>query len=191
MTEIVKAKASDVVTCALVGNPKSNDTIKAGGVFTFECFGSDGQLKWTDSFHNIVVSAGLANMNNAFFGASAQTITWYLGLVTGPGSSTTYATSDVLGSHSGWVENASYSGARKAMVFGSATVADPSIITNSASPSSFTFTSSATIAGAFVCSVSSGTSGILFSEGDFGAGDKTVAIGDILNVTYTFTLDGT
>jgi hypothetical protein len=52
-------------------------------------------------------------------------------------------------------------------------------------------TGSATIAGAFLCNVASGTSGILFSAGDFSAGDKVVANGDTLNVTYTFSLTAT
>jgi hypothetical protein len=64
------------------------------------------------------------------------------------------------------------------------------VITNSASPSSFTMTANAqTIAGAFLCSVSSGTSGILFSAGDFTGGDKIVDSGDTLSVTYQFSLD--
>jgi hypothetical protein len=48
-----------------------------------------------------------------------------------------------------------------------------------------------TIAGAFLCNVSSGTSGILFSAGDFTGGDKLVDSGDTLNVTYTFSLTAT
>jgi hypothetical protein len=64
------------------------------------------------------------------------------------------------------------------------------VITNSASPSTFTMTSNAqTIAGAFLCSVDSGTSGVLFSAGDFTGGDKIVDSGDTLSVTYTFSLD--
>ena len=46
-----------------------------------------------------------------------------------------------------------------------------------------------TIAGAFLCSVTSGTSGVLFSAGDFTGGDKIVDSGDTLTVTYTFSLD--
>ena len=53
---------------------------------------------------------------------------------------------------------------------------------------SFTMTGSATIAGAFVTNASSGTSGVLFAEGDFTGGDKSVTTGDSLAVTYTFSL---
>jgi hypothetical protein len=48
-----------------------------------------------------------------------------------------------------------------------------------------------TIAGAFLCTVDSGTSGILFSAGDFTGGDNLVDSGDTLNVTYTFSLTAT
>jgi hypothetical protein len=38
--------------------------------------------------------------------------------------------------------------------------------------------------------VATGTSGILFSESDFQApGDRAVVSGDVLNVTYQFSLD--
>jgi hypothetical protein len=46
------------------------------------------------------------------------------------------------------------------------------------------------IAGAFLASTTD-NSGILFSEGDFTGGDKSVASGDTLNVTYTFSLTAT
>jgi hypothetical protein len=46
-----------------------------------------------------------------------------------------------------------------------------------------------TVAGAFLSSVDSGTSGVLFSVGSFTGGDKFVDSGDTLNVTYTFSLD--
>jgi hypothetical protein len=48
------------------------------------------------------------------------------------------------------------------------------------------------VAGAFLCSVATGTSGILFSASDFQSpGDRTVVSGDTLTVTYTFSLDAT
>ena len=185
------SSAKDQVSASLVTRPALGETVGAGGVYTVTCVGADGVEKWSDTFHNLVMNGGLANMNGVYFAASAQSTTWYLGLVTGPGSSTTYAAADTLASHAGWTENTDYTGNRKAVTFGSATSANPSVITNSASPSSFAMTGTATIAGAFLCNVSSGTSGVLFSAGDFTGGDKSVASGDTLNVTYTFSLTAT
>ena len=159
--------------------------------YTVECVGADGKVKWTDTFHNLVMNVGVQDMNTQYFKGSAYTASPFLGLVTGPASGTTYAAADTLASHAGWTENTAYTGSRKAVTFGTATTANPSVITNSASPSTFSMTGSATIAGAFLCTVASGTSGILFSAGDFSAGDKVVASGDTLNVTYTFSLTAT
>jgi hypothetical protein len=185
------SSAKDQVSASLVTRPGLGETVGAGGVYTVTCVGADGVEKWTDTFHNLVMNGGLANMNGVYFGAGAQSTTWYLGLVTGPGSGTTYAAGDTLASHAGWTENTDYTGNRKAVTFGSATTANPSVITNSASPSSFAMSGTATIAGAFLCNVASGTSGVLFSAGDFTGGDKSVASGDTLNVTYTFSLTAT
>lgn len=189
------SSAKDQVTATLVTRPGLSDTVGAGGVYTVTCVGADGVEKWSDTFHNLVVNQGLANMNGAYLAGTAQTTTWYLGLVEGPGSSTTFTATDTLASHGatgsgGWTENTDYSGSRKAVTFGSATSANPSVISNSASPSAFTMTGTATIAGAFLASTTD-NSGILFSEGDFTGGDKSVASGDTLNVTYTFTLTAT
>jgi hypothetical protein len=192
-TEI--SKAQDVVSASLVAKPGSTERVGAGGVFTVTCHGSDGQLKWSDSFHNLVVNQGLQDMNSQYFKGAGYTAAWYLGLVTGPGSGTTYAAGNTLATHAGWTENTAYTtsggaGVRAAVTFGTATTADPSVINNSASPSVFTMTSNAqTIAGAFLASVSTGTSGILFSAGDFTGGDKVVDSGDSLSVTYSFSLD--
>jgi len=192
-TEI--SKAQDVVSASLVARPGSTERVGAGGVFTVTCHGSDGQFKWSDSFHNLVVNEGLQDMNSKYFKGSGYTAAWYLGLVTGPGSGTTYAAGDTLAVHAGWTENTAYTttggaGVRAAVTFGTATTADPSVIANTASPSVFTMTSNAqTIAGAFLASSSSGTSGVLFSAGDFTGGDKLVDSGDSLSVTYSFSLD--
>jgi hypothetical protein len=192
-TEI--SKAQDVVSASLVARPGSTERVGAGGVFTVTCHGSDGQFKWSDSFHNLVVNEGLQDMNSKYFKGSGYTAAWFLGLVTGPGSGTTYAAGNTLAVHAGWTENTAYTttggaGVRAAVTFGTATTADPSVIANTASPSVFTMTSNAqTIAGAFLASVSTGTSGILFSAGDFTGGDKLVDSGDSLSVTYSFSLD--
>jgi len=185
-----QSKAQDVVVASSVMRPTGADSARAGGVYSVECRDAVGNLKWTDTFHNLVVNQGLQDMNSKYFSASGYTAAWYLGLVTGPGSGTTFAAADTLASHAGWTENTNYTGNRKAVTFGTATTADPSVISNSAAPSTFTMNANAqTIAGAFLSSVSSGTSGVLFSAGDFTGGDKIVDSGDTLSVTYSFSLD--
>lgn len=188
---IEKATSTDSMTAGLVAKTGFGETAKGGGVFHVQCFDKDGKLKWEDQMHNLVVNEGLQDMNTQYFKGSAYTAAFFLGLVTGPGSSTTYAAADTLASHAGWTEFTNYSGSRKAVTFGTATTADPSVISNSASPSQFSITGGGgTVAGAFLCTVASGTSGILFSEADFQSpGDRVVVAGDTLNVTYTFSLD--
>lgn len=188
-----KASSSDVAAASLVvgGNFKSG--VRGGGVFHVQCFDKDGNLKWEEKAHNLVVNEGLQDMNDKYFTGSTYTAAWYLGLVEGPGAGNTYAAADTLASHTGWTEipvSTGYTGNRKAVTFGSPTAADPSVINNSGSPSQFAMLGTYTVAGAFLASVDTGTSGILFSVSNFQApGDRSVVNGDTLNVTYEFSLD--
>jgi hypothetical protein len=188
-----QAKSNDLVGSALTVSKPVTEGIGAGGVYTLQCFDKDGLLKWEASTHNLVVNVGLQDMNTQYFKGSTYTAAWYIGLVTGPGSGTTFAAGDTMSSHAGWTENTGYSNAtRPAATFGTATTADPSVIDNSASPASFSINATSTIAGAFLVSNSTkgGTTGILFSASDFTSpGDRSVVSGDTLNVTYTFSLD--
>lgn len=187
------SKAQDAVSASLTANKGATERVGAGGVFTVTCVGADGVEKWSDTFHNLVVNQGLQDMNAKYFQGSGYTAAWYLGLVEGPGSGTTYAAGNTLASHAGWTEltpGTAYTGNRKAVTFGTPSTADPSVVDNSASPSSFAMlVNSTVVAGAFLCTVASGTSGVLFSAGDFTGGDKNVDSGDTLNVTYSFSLD--
>ena len=187
-TEI--SKASDSVSGAVIRKSDFVHSASAGGVFTITCRDKDGNLKWEESSPNLVVNVGLQDMNAKYFVGSAYTATWFLGLITGPSSGTTFAAGDTLVTHAGWTEDTNYAGTRKACTFGTATTADPSVITNSLNTASFTMNATTTIAGAFLCSVASGTSGILFSASDFQSpGDRSVVNADVLVVTYTFNLD--
>lgn len=165
---------------------------KAGGVFKIQCIDKDGNLKWEAESHNLVVNQGLQSMNAVYFSAATQITTWYIGLY-GAASSNNPAAGDTMSSHIGWTEVTAYSNAtRPTCTFGTATTADPSVITNSASPAAFNINGSTTVGGAFLTSnnTKGGTTGTLFSAADFSApGDRTVANGDTLNVTYTFSLD--
>jgi hypothetical protein len=187
-TEI--SKTSDSVYGAVIRKSDFVHSAAAGGVFTVTCRDKDGNLKWEESNPNLVVNQGLQDMNAKYFVGSAYTATWFLGLITGPASGTTFAAGDTLASHAGWTEDTNYAGTRKACTFGTATTADPSVITNSLNTASFTMNATTTIAGAFLTNVASGTSGVLFSASDFQSpGDRAVVNGDVLVVTYTFNLD--
>jgi hypothetical protein len=187
---IAKSSSVDNVSSALTARTGTSDGMRAGGVFHVQCLDKDGNLKWETSEHNLVVNEGLQNMNTEYFKGSTYSASFFLGLVTGPGSGTTFAAADTLASKA-WTEYTDYAGSRKAVTFGTATTADPSVISNTASPASFTISGAGgTVAGAFLCTVASGTSGVLFSESDFQSpGDRVVVSGDTLNVTYTFSLD--
>lgn len=186
-----KAQSTDVVSSAMVCNGGADAKVRGGGVFRAECIDKDGNLKWVAESSNLVVNQGLQDMNTQYFKGVLYSASFFLGLITGPAASTTFAAGDTLATHLGWTEFTDYSGTRKAMTFGTASTADPSVISNTASPASFAITGAGGIvAGAFLCTVASGTSGVLFSEADFQSpGDRTVVSGDTLNVTYTFSLD--
>jgi hypothetical protein len=184
------AQSTDTVAAGLVANTGMNQTAKAGGVYHVQCLDKDGNIKWEESMHNLVVNEGLVDMNTKYFKGSSYTAAFFLGLVTGPGSGTTYAAGDTLASHAGWTEFTNYSGSRKVVTFGTATVADPSVLATSSAVGFTISGAGGTVAGAFLCTVASGTSGVLFSEADFQSpGDRVVVSGDTLNVTYTFSLD--
>ena len=190
---IDKTSAADSIAAALATAKPVTEGVGAGGVYTLKCFDKDGQLKWEASSPNLVVNQGLQDMNTKYFAGSSYTATWFLGLITGPGSGTTIIAGDTAATHAGWTETSAYSQAtRPACTFGTATTADPSVITNSASPATFSINGTVTVAGAFLISnnTKGGTTGTLFSASDFSApGDRAVVSGDTLTVTYTFSLD--
>lgn len=187
-----QASSNDKVGATITRTVGSVDKVAAGGVFTVTCFGADGQVKWEENLKNLVVNVGLKDMNDKYFTGSSYTAAWYIGLY-GAASSNDPAASDTAASHAGWTEVTPYSNAtRPAATFAAATTADPSVITNSASPASFSINATATVGGAFLISdnTKGGTTGVLFSASDFAApGDRSVASGDTLSVGYTFSLD--
>lgn len=187
-----KAKSVETLGASVVSGGGANAGIKGGGTFKVECLDAQGNVKWTAEKHNLVVNVGLKDMNDKYFLGSSYTAAWYIG-VYGAGSSNNPAASDTAATHAGWTEVTTYSQAtRPAAVFAAATTADPSVISNSGSPAQFSITGTTTVGGAFLISNSTkgGTSGILFSAADFQApGDRSVVSGDIINVTYQFSLD--
>ena len=190
---IEKTKATDTVSSGLTCNTKSGEDAKATGLFEIKCHDKDGNLKWEAQSKNLVVNAGLAYMAGSALTSVTAITTWYLGLY-GAAASNTPAAADTMSSHAGWTEVVAYSNAtRVAATFVTATTANPSVVTNTASPAVFNINGTTTVGGAFLTSGSakSGTAGTLFSAADFGSpGDRSVVSSDTLSVTYTFSLAG-
>lgn len=187
-----KAASTDQVSAAVQKSKGVTEGLRGGGVFTVVCYDKDGNHKWTAKSPNLVVNVGLADMNDKYFSGAMYSAAWYFGLY-GAASSNDPAAGDTMASHAGWTEVTDYSqSTRPAATFGSATVADPSVIDNSGSVAVFSINNTVTVGGAFLTSddTKGGSTGILFSAADFQApGDRNVVSGDTLNVTYQFSLD--
>lgn len=155
------------------------NAVKVGGCFYVDCLDSEGKPKWSDVAKNLVVNAGLNHILNVVFHGTTPVSPWYVGLkLTG-----SPASADTLATHSGWSEATGYSDVRKEYV---EAAASGKSITNSANKASFAISSTATIAGAFIASASSGTTGTLMCAANFTA-ERAVESGDTLEVTYTLS----
>jgi len=191
---IEKTKATDVVSGGLSCNTKAAEAAQATGLFEIKCHDKDGNLKWEAQSKNLVVNAGLAYMAGTALTSVTQITSFFLGLY-GAGASNTPAAGDTMASHAGWTEVTAYSNANRiAATFVTATTANPSVVTNSASPAVFNINGTTTVGGAFLVggtgsSTKGGSTGTLFSAADFGSpGDRSVVNSDTLSVTYTFSL---
>jgi len=186
------AKAADQIRGNFMAKTGSSENAVACGKYFTECRDKDGNLKWTAEGDNLVVNAGLAYMaGTALANSAAQITTWYIGLY-GAAASNDPAPGDTMASHSGWTEIVPYSDAnRPTATFATATTANPSVVTNTSNKAVFNINATATVGGAFLVSnnTKSGSSGTLFSAADFQApGDRSVVSGDVLSVSYEFSL---
>jgi hypothetical protein len=151
------------------------------GTFVAEHY-RNGKLLDVYKGKNAITTAGKNNILDVQFGAASpltQTATWYIGLINNT-PTPTLLVADTLASHTGWTEFTSYTGNRKAWDDADAA----SGTKGTTSVSTFTLSAAATIYGIFICSASTGTSGILWSEGAF-ASPITLAISDDLKVSYS------
>lgn len=143
--------------------------------------GETGEVKAREDFRNLMTNEGLNQVLDVLFGsASADSLS--VGLKDG----TAPAAGDTMTEAAAY-EVTSYDEAnRQSLSTGSASSQS---IDNSGSPAQFTLSGSVTIGGAFVTTdnTKSGTSGTLYSSGDFTGGDRSGADGDIVKVTVTFT----
>lgn len=190
-----KLNAQAVVDAAVIRPGGISEQAQARGFFTAICYDKDGNEKWRDTIENVVTTVGKNLALDTYLAGSAYTVTGpYMGLI----SSTSFsavAAADTMASHSGWLEaglaNApTYTGNRKTAVWSSASAGAKAL----SAALSFAITGSGTVKGAFIVygsgavNTKDDTNGTLYSAGLFTGGDKTVANGDTVNVSYTTSL---
>lgn len=180
------AIAANINTAAVTQNRAHSEQADAHGQYSIECIDANGNVKWVETIDNLVTTQGKNFALDTILSGSGFTATWYLGLISDTGYSAV-AITDTAASHAGWTEDINYSQAtRLAPSFSSA--ASGTKTTSAAT--AFLINGTTTIKGCFLISNStkSGTSGVLYSAGLFTGGDKPVASGDTLNVSYSASL---
>lgn len=175
-------------------NKLMQEQANATGVFTAELYDKHGNLKWSETFPNIVTTQGKNFLLDNGLAGVGYTATFFLGLISSVSYTAVAATDTAaqINGSNGWKEagvtNApTYSGARKTAVWSAASAGSKAL----SAALSFTFTGSGTVKGAFLVTASAvdAVTGSLYSAGLFTGGDRSGIIsGDVLNVSYTASL---
>ena len=192
--------SGDSAIATLQAKAATDETVGVEGFYQVECRDADGNIKWTESFPNLVNAVGKQLMLNTLLkGSSYSVVGPYLGLI--GTTSPTFSVEDTMTSHSGWTEFVNYtvggSAVRGTAAFSTATdnaVASPSnVVTSSATAITYTITGSGgnvtgcfLVTGSGASSTQSNTGGTLYSAGAFGSAKSTTA-GDTVSVTYSTT----
>ena len=187
----------DHAVATLQANANIPEGMGVEGFYHVECRDANGNLKWDESFPNLVVAVGKQLLLDTLLRTSGTytTVGPFLGLIN---NSTTFAAADTMTSKT-WTELTTYtvggSAVRGTAVFAassSAGTTPSNVTTSTATAITYTMTGSATVYGCFLVtgtgavSTISSTAGVLYSEGNF-ATAKTVTSGDTVSVTYSTT----
>jgi hypothetical protein len=189
----------DQAVVTLQTSAVGQETVGMEGCYHVVCRDADGNLKWEESFPNLVNAVGKQLMLDTLLKGTSYTVTGpYLGLISG--ASPTFSASDTMSSHGGWTEFTNYtvggSAVRGTTTFASAssTGTTPTNVTTSAATAiTYTITGGGgTVGGCFLVtgsgasSTQSNTGGTLYSAGAFTTAKVTTA-GDTVSVTYSTT----
>lgn len=156
-------------------------------IYSIECVGPDGVVKWREDVRNTVMTAGKNDLLDKYFAGSTYTAAWYVGLISSVSYSAISA-ADTMASHAGWTE----AGPTNAPNYSQSTRVAPSFAAASSGSKAtsaacqFSISATGTVKGAFLAtgSAKDGTTGVLYSASTFAA-DRTVANGDTINVSLT------
>lgn len=145
--------------------------------------------KVVDEFEikNATTYAGQDYMLAAAFNAGSAISSWFAGLIDNSGF-TGGNVSDTMASHTGWTENVNYTQSVR-QTWGSGAPASGSITNGTVM--TFTMNANCVLAGLFLSSSNTkgGTTGTLWNVATLASpGTKTITSGDVLQVTYTYSL---
>jgi hypothetical protein len=190
----------DVIQATLGTSGVTEESVGIEGVYHVECRDAEGNLKWEESFPNLVNAIGKQLLLDTLLRTSGTytTVGPFLGLISG--ASPTFTAADTMTSHAGWTEFINYtvggSAVRGTAVFAasSSTGTTPTNVTTSAAAAiTYTITGAGgTVGGCFLVtgsgavSTQSSTAGTLYSAGAFATAKVTTA-GDTVAVTYSTT----
>lgn len=157
--------------------------IGLGASWKMECFipSAEWTIRWVEYIpENLVVTAGLSVVLDRTFKTIPVDVNWFVGL---KGAGTPVA-GDTMSSHPSWAEITPYSNAtRPAFTPGAISGGQ---VDNAGSTANFTINAGTTVSGIFATTnnVKAGTTGTLYSSGDFTV-PRVVVIDDVLSVTLT------
>jgi hypothetical protein len=104
----VAARTGAEYCASLIAGAHASIGVKMKTVYRFECFDSEGNLKWVEEVPNLVTTVGKNDLLTQYFKGSAYTAAWFVGLVDNA-SFSAYAAADTMASHAGWIEGTPYS----------------------------------------------------------------------------------
>ena len=67
------AKTTDIIGASVTRGGSQDESMSVLGHYTVECVGSDGQVKWSEDFDNLVTTQGKDHLlNNGLAGIDSQ-----------------------------------------------------------------------------------------------------------------------
>jgi hypothetical protein len=190
----------DHAEVAMQSKVVGTESIGIEGHYHVVCRDAEGNVKWEESFPNLVNAVGKELMLNTLLSTigTYTTVGPFLGLISG--ASPTFAAADTMTSHGGWTEFVNYdisgSANRGTMTFSPASssgTTPSNVTTKTAASITYTITGAGgTVGGCFLVTGSGAvntqgsTAGTLYSAGAFATAKVTTA-GDTVSVTYSTT----
>jgi hypothetical protein len=194
-----KGNANDHCDAMVFSGRENLEQCNVHGVYDVICWEGEpekSKILWKDKAYNTVVTVGANQIINSAFGAGPVAGP-FLGLISSVGWSAV-AAGDTMASHAGWNEagngvnyplwSTPASNARIAVTFGAAAARTASIT----AVNFIIATTGGTVEGCFIVMgtgavvTNNNTSGVLLSAGVFGGGAQAVAVGNTLQVGYSF-----